>query len=142
VAVGSMFSKDDSREERHSATVHPGHTAHGALHGHASATNMSTPHAHRVAYEGHAGRGVLVVRAGHSVAMFRDKFWIALLLTLPTLVWGHMLQDAFGYHAPMFSGARWIPPLFGSAVFFYGGWPFLQGAWRELRDRLPGMMTL
>jgi P-type Cu2+ transporter len=80
--------------------------------------------------------------AGHSVAMFRDKFWIALLLTLPTLLWGHMLQDAFGYHAPMFSGARWIPPLFGSAVFFYGGWPFVQGAWRELRDRLPGMMTL
>jgi len=80
--------------------------------------------------------------AGHSVAMFRDKFWLSLLLTLPTLVWGHMLQRAFGYHAPMFAGSQWIPALFGTAVFAYGGWPFIQGAWREIRDRLPGMMTL
>ncbi|MGH9204309.1 MAG: HAD-IC family P-type ATPase, partial [Vicinamibacterales bacterium] len=80
--------------------------------------------------------------AGHSVAMFRDKFWITFLLTIPTLVWGHMLQNVLGYHAPMFAGARWIPPLFGTAVFVYGGAPFVQGAWRELKDRLPGMMTL
>ena len=74
--------------------------------------------------------------------MFRDKFWISLLLTLPTLVWGHMVQRVFGYHAPMVPGSQWIPAVFGTAVFAYGGWPFIQGAWRELRDRLPGMMTL
>ena len=80
--------------------------------------------------------------AGHSVAMFRDKFWISLLLTIPTLIWGHMLQRAFGYSAPAVPGAQWIPAVFGTAVFLYGGLPFLQGAIRELRDRLPGMMTL
>jgi P-type Cu2+ transporter len=80
--------------------------------------------------------------AGHTVAMFRDRFWLTLLLTIPTLVWGHMLQNVFGYAAPQFPGSRWIPPLFGTIVFFYGGWPFVQGAVRELRDRLPGMMTL
>jgi Cu2+-exporting ATPase len=32
--------------------------------------------------------------------------------------------------------------VFGTAVFLYGGLVFLQGAWRELRARLPGMMTL
>jgi P-type Cu2+ transporter len=80
--------------------------------------------------------------AGHSVAMFRDKFWISLLLTVPTLVWGHMLQRAFGYAPPAVPGARFIPAVFGTAVFLYGGWPFLQGAIRELRGRLPGMMTL
>ena len=74
--------------------------------------------------------------------MFRDKFWITLLLTAPTLVWGHMLQNALGYSAPAFPGSHWIPALFGTAVFAYGGTPFLQGAVRELRDRLPGMMTL
>src|SRR5258705_5115459 len=74
--------------------------------------------------------------------MFRDKFWISLALTMPTLVWGHMLQRAFGYTAPHFPGSTWIPAAFGSAVFVYGGAPFLQGAVRELRDRLPGMMTL
>jgi Cu2+-exporting ATPase len=80
--------------------------------------------------------------AGHSVAMFRDKFWIALLLTLPTLGWGHMLQRAIGYTAPVFPGSPWIPAVFGTAVFAYGGVPFLRGAIGELRHRLPGMMTL
>ncbi len=80
--------------------------------------------------------------AGHSVAMFRDKFWISLLLTIPTLIWGHMLPQALGYTPPRLPGARWIPAVLGTAVFFYGGWVFIQGAVRELRDRLPGMMTL
>src|SRR5688572_5522947 len=74
--------------------------------------------------------------------MFRDKFWISLLLTTPTLIWGHMLQSALGYAAPAFPRSHWIPAVFGTAVFVYGGTPFLQGAIRELRDRLPGMMTL
>jgi P-type Cu2+ transporter len=80
--------------------------------------------------------------AGHSVAMFRDKFWFSLALTAPTLVWGHMLPRALGYTPPAVPGAQWIAPLFGTLVFFYGGLVFLQGAWRELRARLPGMMTL
>ena len=74
--------------------------------------------------------------------MFRDKFWISLGLTIPTLIWGHMLQGALGYTAPHFPGSAWIPVVFGTIVFFYGGWVFVQGAWRELRDRAPGMMTL
>jgi Cu2+-exporting ATPase len=74
--------------------------------------------------------------------MFRARFWISLALTAPTLVWGHMLQDAFGYMAPHFPGSTLLPAIFGTAVFVYGGWPFIQGAIRELADRLPGMMTL
>ena len=74
--------------------------------------------------------------------MFRDKFWISLALMVPTLVWGHMLPDAFGYSAPHFTGSHWIPPLFGAALFFYGGWPFIAGALGELKAKLPGMMTL
>jgi Cu2+-exporting ATPase len=74
--------------------------------------------------------------------MFRDKFWLSLALTVPTLVWGHMLQSALGYTAPRFRGAHLIPAVFGTAVFLYGGTPFLQGAVREIKDRLPGMMTL
>src|SRR5688572_31140007 len=53
-----------------------------------------------------------------------------------------MLQRAFDYHAPIFPGSEWIPATFGTAVFAYGGWPFIEGAVRELKDRLPGMMTL
>jgi P-type Cu2+ transporter len=80
--------------------------------------------------------------AGHSVEMFRNRFWVALVLTAPALVWEPMLQDWFGYRAPDFPGSRFIPAVFGTIVFFYGGWVFLEGAVRELRDRLPGMMTL
>jgi Cu2+-exporting ATPase len=99
-------------------------------------------HDEHAAHDGHAAHAGHDKHAGHSVAMFRDKFWISLLLTLPTLVWGHMLQSGFGYMAPYFPGSHWIPAVFGTAVFLYGGTPFLQGAVRELKDRLPGMMTL
>lgn len=80
--------------------------------------------------------------AGHSVATFRDKFFISLLLTLPTIVWGQMLQRALGYTAPHFPGSQSLPAVFGTAVFVYGGLPFIKGAVREVRDRVPGMMTL
>jgi len=102
-------------------------------------TTQSTDHAAHGGHDEHAGHDK---HAGHSVAMFRDKFWISLALTIPTLVWGHMLQGALGYTAPRFTGSSWIPAIFGTAVFLYGGWVFIQGAMRELRDRLPGMMTL
>ena len=65
----------------------------------------------------HQARGGHDKHAGHPVAMFRDRFWISMLLTLPTLAWGHMLQRALGYTAPDVPGARWIPTLFGTAVF-------------------------
>ena len=74
--------------------------------------------------------------------MFRDKFWLSLLLTIPILVWGHMLPSLFGYTPPAFPGSHWIPAAFGTALFAYGGWPFLAGARGEIADRLPGMMTL
>ncbi|TAM97878.1 MAG: heavy metal translocating P-type ATPase [Rhodanobacteraceae bacterium] len=74
--------------------------------------------------------------------MFRNKFWLTLLLTIPTMIWSGMVQQWFGYTAPRFAGSSYIPAVFGTAVYFYGGWPFLYGGYRELRDRLPGMMTL
>ena len=80
--------------------------------------------------------------AGHSVDMFRRKFWITLLLTLPAIVWGEMIPHVLGFTPPAVPGARWIPVVFGTAVFFYGGWVFIQGAAREIADRQPGMMTL
>jgi Cu2+-exporting ATPase len=74
--------------------------------------------------------------------MFRDRFWITLALTIPTLVWSEMIQEWLGFTAPSLPGSVYISPVFGTAVYLYGGWVFLAGAIRELRDRLPGMMTL
>ena len=75
--------------------------------------------------------------------MFREKFWGTLVLSIPTIIWAPMIQHWFGYHAPGGPGASaWIPAIFGSLVFAYGGWVFLEGAIGEIRDGLPGMMTL
>src|SRR5688572_31710165 len=79
---------------------------------------------------------------GHSVAMFRDRFWITLLLTIPTQVWSGMVKHMFGFSAPTFTGSHYVPALFGTAVYFYGGLVFVKGGLQELRDRKPGMMTL
>ena len=80
--------------------------------------------------------------AGHSPEMFRKRFWLSAVFTIPAVVWSEHIQMLLGYRAPALPGSRWIPAVFGTLVFVYGGRAFLQGAWRELRDRLPGMMTL
>jgi P-type Cu2+ transporter len=74
--------------------------------------------------------------------MFRDKFWLSLILTIPVVFWAAHIQMIFRYEAPEFPGSMWISPVLGTAVFLYGGLVFLKGAWRELTARLPGMMTL
>ncbi|TVR30106.1 MAG: heavy metal translocating P-type ATPase [Spirochaetaceae bacterium] len=74
--------------------------------------------------------------------MFRDKFWLSLVMTLPVLFWSAHIQALLGYQAPEFAGSRWVAALLGTAVFLYGGLVFLKGASRELKERLPGMMTL
>jgi Cu2+-exporting ATPase len=79
--------------------------------------------------------------AGHE-QMFRRKFWVSLLLSIPVLVFSPTIQEFLGYSVPVFPGSPWITPLFSVIVFFYGGLPFLQMAVPEIRKREPGMMTL
>jgi Cu2+-exporting ATPase len=74
--------------------------------------------------------------------MFRDRFWLSLLLTLPVVFYSEMIQEWFGYTAPTFPGSEWVAPVLGTIIFFYGGSPFLKGAVQEARDRQPGMMLL
>lgn len=80
--------------------------------------------------------------ANHSPDMFRRPFWISLLLTIPIVIYSHMIQMLLGYTAPPFPGSDAIGLVLGSLVFWYGGWPFLSGALGEIRRRRPGMMTL
>src|SRR6516165_5862805 len=80
--------------------------------------------------------------AGHSVAMFRDKFWLSLALTIPVVFWSADVQHWLGYTAPTFPGSKLIPPVLATVVFVYGGLVFIRGAWSELADHKPGMMTL
>ena len=124
----SSSAKEHEHHPAHPPT--PAHRASAATHAHASDTAADRQHR---AHDRHAG---------HSVEMFRDKFWITLALTVPTLVSSHMIQGWFGFSAPSFPGSAYIPAVFGTAVYLYGGRVFLEGGIRELRDRVPGMMTL
>jgi P-type Cu2+ transporter len=80
--------------------------------------------------------------AGHSVAMFRDKFWLSLALTIPVIVLSPDIEEWFGYTIPTIPGIEYVPAVLGTIIFFYGGLVFLRGARGELADRKPGMMTL
>ena len=127
-------------EPRHGAAADK-NTAHHHAKANGGDTGPSVPGAD-AAHAGHGAQHGHDKHAGHSVAMFRDRFWLSLLLTIPTVIWGHMLPRILGYSPPAIPGAHWVAPLFGTIVFLYGGSPFVRGALRELRGRLPGMMTL
>ncbi|MFI7553216.1 copper-translocating P-type ATPase [Micromonospora sediminimaris] len=92
--------------------------------------------------DGHAGphRGH-DKHAGHDPEAFRRKFWLSLALTIPVILTSHLVMQWLNYSLD-FPGISLIGPVLGSIVFFYGGWPFLVGAVREVRDRAPGMMLL
>jgi Cu2+-exporting ATPase len=104
-----------------------------------SSQNAEIGNTHRRAQTDHSGHDK---HAGHSVEMFRNRFWVCFALTIPALVWDPMIQDWFGFRAPAFPGSAYVPAIFGTVVFFYGGWIFIEGGVRELMARLPGMMTL
>jgi P-type Cu2+ transporter len=80
--------------------------------------------------------------AGHTTAMFRDKFWLSLLMTVPVVVYSPMIQEWLRFVPPQFPGAEYVPFVLSTVIFFYGGFVFLKGAAGELRARTPGMMTL
>jgi P-type Cu2+ transporter len=129
----------DAHSGTDEAPAKPGHPEHPEE----AEVSEATEHEHHEhhAENGH-DHGDHDKHAGHSVEMFRSRFWLSLALTLPVVFWSEHVQMLVGYEAPAFPGSDWIGPVLGTVIFFYGGWVFLQGAARELKDRLPGMMTL
>jgi Cu2+-exporting ATPase len=110
--------------------------------------NHMTRHDHQQMTEPKTGHNMSGINAshdrhaGHSVAMFRDKFWLSFALTIPVVFWSTDVQHWLAYTAPTFPGSKLIPPILGTVVFVYGGLVFIRGAWAELADHKPGMMTL
>jgi P-type Cu2+ transporter len=117
-------------------------------HPHHSTTPLTREHSH-VTHESHLAPKPANhathghdKHAGHTPQMFRDRFWLSLLLTLPILYFDGHFQAWFGYRAVQFPGVGWVQPLLSVALYLYGGGVFVQGAIRELKIRQPGMMTL
>jgi P-type Cu2+ transporter len=117
-----MPETEDRAHHEHEHAVHTGSAAHEpGMHG------------------GHGDHGV--DHSGHE-EMFRKRFWVSLVLSIPVLLYSPMLQMLLGFSMPEFPGSQWIAPGLSIVIFFYGGLPFLQMAVPELRNRQPGMMTL
>ena len=115
--------------------IHPTDPSHRNHPQHDHSTHLASSEAKSTAHTAHDHAGM--------VADYRRRFWIALVLTVPIL----LLSPAGGHGlgligAIMFPGSHLVLLALSSAVYFYGGWPFLTGLVSELRQRQPGMMTL
>jgi len=102
------------------------------------------PHAGHDAHTADAAHGGHDRHTGHGAhgEMFRRRFRISLVLSVPVVAFSHMVAELFGYTLPHAPWVAWIPPVLGTVIFVYGGMPFLTGGWAELRSRRPGMMLL
>ncbi len=112
------------RAEVDTHAAHASHTDHAA-HG----MDKASEHTQHTDHSGHED-------------MFRKRFWVSLLLSIPVLLYTPMLQMWFGFMVPEFAGSQWVTTLFAMIVFVYGGVPFIQMAIPEIRNRQPGMMLL
>lgn len=106
---------------------HSGHHDHGEHLDHSSHGD-----------DDHSGH---VDHSGHEI-MFRDRFWVSLLLSIPVLLFSTTIQGWLGFTMPAIPFSEWITPVLSVIVFIYGGVPFIRMAVPEIRQRQPGMMTL
>jgi P-type Cu2+ transporter len=121
----------------HHHDPHAGHDHHHAPLSPADHTH--TVHQSHGADDAHAGHGGM--HEGHATLM-RDRFWLSLVLTIPLLLYSEMIQTWFRFTPPVFPGSQFIPPIFATLIFIFGGLVFLNMARHELMQRQPGMMTL
>lgn len=120
---GPLMEAEHGEHKIHTATA-----AHGEHNGH-SASGAQEDHAAHVDHTGHED-------------MFRKRFWVSLVLSIPVLLYSPMVQSWFGFTMPAFPGSQLIVPVLSIFIFFYGGSPFLKMAVPEVKTRKPGMMTL
>ena len=134
------------------AMPHAGHEAHagrpGMSHDAHQAHMAHGPMEHMGGMEhmGHMGGGMAGMGHMDHAAMvedFRRRFWISAALTIPIAVLDPMLRELLRLGAGhLFPGDQYVTFVLSSAVFFYGGWPFLKGFYDELKASQPGMMVL
>ena len=160
------MARDDDMHAHHAgpsaaahADPHAGHAGHETHAGHDMAAERTTTATHdaHAGHDMHAGHTTAAAHAGHDmpgghaghggghgdhVGRFRRLFWIMLVIAIPTIAFSGMFADLIGYELPDWAIVPWISPVLGTVMYFWGGSPFLTGAWSELRARKPGMMLL
>jgi Cu2+-exporting ATPase len=137
---GQKHHHDGDADTQMTHSIHQGHE-HTMQHVPFEGQEGHSGHEMHAGNEMHAGHEAHVDHTGHEL-MFRRKFWVSLLLSIPVLVFSPSIQSFLGYSLPSLPGSQWITPVFAVVVFAYGGLPFLKMALPELKNRQPGMMTL
>lgn len=106
---------------------------------HNHAEHEENHHNHEESHESHNHSGH--DHHAHMVTDFRNKFFIILIFTIPIVLLSPMIQNFIGVDW-QFTGDSYIVAALATFVYFYGGWPFIKGAYDELKNKEPGMMTL
>lgn len=116
---------------------HGDHDAHGD-HGDHRTHDDPASHGGHGSHGEHGGHG----SHGDHAAIYRRRLWATALLALPVVALSEMVGHLLGYSVPDAGWATALPPILGTVIYLWGGWPFLTGAVGEIRARRPGMMTL
>jgi Cu2+-exporting ATPase len=123
-----------THEDNSEHPAHENHAGHQAHEEHAE----HPEHEGHTGHSEHEGHGAHVDHTGHEL-MFRNRFWVCLVLSIPVLLYSPALQEWFNYSMPVFPGSQFITPVFSIIVFIIGGVPFLRMAIPEFRNRRPGI---
>ncbi|GIX41482.1 MAG: heavy metal translocating P-type ATPase [Leptospiraceae bacterium] len=111
---------------------HNSHIDHHKMHDH----HHHKHHSHKENHDHHQHHD-----HNKMIQDFKIRFWISLILTIPIVILSPMIQNWFGYKIEL-NSSSFISFFLSSIVFFYGGFPFLTGLWKEIKNKNPGMMTL
>lgn len=127
-------------EEPSAKDTHQEHDQHKEyqVHGGHEEHQNHADHSSQKGHDEHAGH---TNHSGHE-QMFRQRFWISSLISIPVLLYSPSVQNWLGFKMPVFPGSAWLTPILAIIIFFYGGLPFLKMAVPEVKNRKPGMMTL
>ncbi|MGH2552194.1 MAG: copper-translocating P-type ATPase, partial [Chitinophagaceae bacterium] len=109
-------------------------------HHHTNLTQDKSRHDH------HAMGNAPMGQVGHDhhgmmINDFKKRFWISLIITIPILLLSEMIQHWLNFKIE-FTGNKYVLLALSTFIFFYGGWPFLDGLIDEIKKKSPGMMTL
>jgi Cu2+-exporting ATPase len=123
--------ENEHKHEHDHHNMHEGHEHHEQM----NHSDSGDAHASNEKKHDHADH------TGHEI-MFRDRFWVSLLLSIPVLLYSPVVQRWLSFQTPQFAGSAWIVPVISVIIFAFGGLPFIRMAIPEIRTRKPGMMTL
>jgi Cu2+-exporting ATPase len=133
---GHDHSKHNHAHHNHD---HSQHKHDHSKHNHAHHQHNNSKHQTHDDHSGHSWHGT--DHSGHEL-MFRNRFWVSLVLSIPVLLYSMMIQHWLGFTMPAFRGSHYIELIFSVIIFLYGGLPFLDMAVPEVKTRKPGMMLL